>query len=97
MLEVLCQVVEDIIDTRIKSLMKFHYVLHGFCANKGMGTEIMDINMAQELARINQDPIFLVFLDSSEAYDTPDHGIILHTLEGYRAVLKMLGIMEEFL
>ena len=49
-IEVLWKVVEAIIDTRIKTVVTFHNVLHGFSSIRGTGTAIMDINMVQELA-----------------------------------------------
>ena len=52
--------------------------------------------MAQDLARIVQDPLFLVLLDLSKAYDTLDHRRLMQTLEGYRVVLKLCEIMVEF-
>ena len=52
--------------------------------------------MAQDLARIVQDPLFLVLLDLSKAYDTLDLRRLMQTLEGYRVVLKLCEIMVEF-
>ena len=52
-----------VIDTRIKKAVTFHDVLHGFHIGRGMGTSIMELNIAQDLASVDQDPIFLVFLD----------------------------------
>ena len=54
---------DAIIDTRIKTVLTFHNVLHGFRANKGTGMEIMELNMAHDISSINQDPLFLVFLN----------------------------------
>ena len=54
---------EAIIDTRIKNSETFHDVLHVFCIGRGMGTSIVELKRAQELASVDQDPIFLVFLD----------------------------------
>ena len=45
---------------------------------------------------IEQDPLFLVFLDLPKSYNTLDHGRILHTLEGYGTGLKMWGILVRF-
>ena len=64
---------EAIIDTQIKMVVMFHDVLHGFCASRGTGTDIMDIQMVQELAGIYQDPLCLVFPDLQKSYDTLDH------------------------
>ena len=54
---------EAIIDTWIKTVVIFHNVLHGLRSNRGTGAEIMEINMEQYITSIDQDPLFLVFLD----------------------------------
>ena len=73
----------------------FQDVLHGFCAIRGTGTAIMDIKMAQELASIDQEPLFLVFLDLRKAYDTLDCVRILQTLDRYGVGPKIRGLLEE--
>ena len=57
MIDVMWKVVEAIIDTRIKTLVTFHDILHVFCASTGTGTASMELNMMQELASIDKDPI----------------------------------------
>ena len=59
LLGVLWKVVEAIIDTRIKTAMVFHDVLHVFSGFRGTGTAILDINMYQELASITSTTINL--------------------------------------
>ena len=66
-LKVLWKVVKAIIDTRVKMPVKFHYILHGFHAQQGTGTAIMELNMAQEVAVIDQDPLLLVLLECIKA------------------------------
>ena len=51
---------EAIIDTHINMAVMFHDVRHGFCACRGTGAAIIELKMAQELASIDQDPLFLV-------------------------------------
>ena len=63
MLEVLWKVVEAIIDTRIKMVVKFHDISNQFHSNRGTGTAIMDLNMAQEVESIHQGKMLLVILD----------------------------------
>ena len=47
-----------------------HEVLHGFRDIKGTVAAIMELNLAQELASIDQSPLLLVFLDLRKSYDT---------------------------
>ena len=45
-----------------------------------MGTVILELKLAQELSRVNQDPLFLVFMDLHKAYYNMDQGRIMKTL-----------------
>ena len=56
----------------------------------------MKLNLAQELASVDQKPLFLVFLDLRKAYDNQYCGRLLKTLERYGAEPKMWGILAEF-
>ena len=61
--ETLCKVVEDIINTRLKSCITFHEILHGFHAGRVIWKAILELKLSQELASIDQDPLFLVLLE----------------------------------
>ena len=60
------------IDTRIKSVVKLHNVLHGFFAGRGMGTAIMELKLAQALENVDQFTIFLVLIYLREYYNNLD-------------------------
>ena len=87
---------EAIIYTRINKYVAFHDFLHGFCVGRVIGIAIMEINFAQDLESVDQDPLFLVLLGLRKVYDNLDRGWILKTLEGYGAGPKMWVILEEF-
>ena len=53
---------DTIIDTYIKNTMMLHDILHGFRMGKGTGTAIMELKLAQELDRLEQNLLILVFL-----------------------------------
>ena len=57
---------------------------------------VMELKIAQELASIDQDSLFLVLLDVRKAYDTVDKERLLITLEGYSAVPCLCGLVETF-
>ena len=63
---------------------------------RGKWTAIMKLNLAQELASVDQKPLFLVFLDLRKTYDNQYCGRLLKTLERYGAEPKMWGILAEF-
>ena len=56
----------------------------------------MELNIAQDIASIYQDPLFLVFLYLTKAYDTVDRDRLLVTLEGYGAVTRLCWLLETF-
>ena len=77
LVEVVWKVVKEVIDTRIKTVVQFHNVLHGFCACRERGAAIMELKLAQELVSVDQYPLFLVFLYLSKAHENLDRGRIL--------------------
>ena len=60
------------------------------------GTAIMDLKIAQELASVEQYPLFLVFLDIRKACDNLDRGWLLQTLVGYGEGPKLRSLLAEF-
>ena len=96
LLETLWKVVEYIINTRLRSCITFHDVLCGFHAIRGTWMSILDLKLTQIPARINQYPIFLLFLDLRKSYETLDQCRLLTTLEGYGAGPHMCRILAEF-
>ena len=85
LLEVVWKVMKAVIYTQIKTVVQLHDVLHRLFLGRDTGTAIMVIKLAQKLASVDQDPIFLVFLDLSKSYDNLDCGRLLQTLAGKRA------------
>ena len=63
-------VVEAIIDTRLREIFRLHNVLHGFHTGRGMGAAKLELILTQELTIVDQDPLFLVFLDLRKVYST---------------------------
>ena len=96
MLESLWEVVETIIDTRLRASVCLHDVLRGFHTVRGTGAAILELNLDQDLDIMDQDPLLLAFLNLSKDYDTVDRGRLLTTLEGYGAGPRMCRILEVF-
>ena len=88
--------VEALINTRLRASLHIHDVLHGFRYGRGTGTDIMELKLSQELARIDQDPLFLVFMDLRKVYNTVDRDHLLITLEEYGVGPRMCGLLETF-
>ena len=83
---------DAIIDKRIKKVVTIHDVLHAFSVGRRTGKAIMELKLAQDLESVDQDPLFLVFLDLRKAYENLDCGHIPKTLGGYGAGPKTRGI-----
>ena len=58
--------------------------------------DILELNLDQELARIDQDTLFLVFLYLQNAYNNVDRGRLLIPLEGYRDRPRMCKLLVVF-
>ena len=74
-----------LIDTFLRASIQFHDVLHGFQDGRGMGMATMDLKLAQELACVDHNPLFQVFLDLRKAYRKKYKYRLIQTLEGYGA------------
>ena len=71
---------EAIIETRLRESVCLHDVLHGLRTGRGIGTAILELKTTQDLDRMYQYPLILVFLNMRKAYDTVDRGQLLTTL-----------------
>ena len=56
----------------------------------------MELKLTQELSSIDQDPLFLVFLDLWNAYNNVDRERLIITLEGYGSGPHMCSLLETF-
>ena len=96
LLETLWKVVEELIDTCLRASLQMQDILHRFRDRRGTGTAIMELNIAQDLAVIDQDPLLLVLLDFWKVYDTVDRDHLRIILYGYGAGPWMCGLLENF-
>ena len=58
-------------DNRLKTLA-LHDCLHSFTAGRGTGTAIMEVKLAQQLAYLEQVPLYGLFIDLRKAFDAMD-------------------------
>ena len=70
LIETLWKVMEALIYNRLHTILQLHDDLHGFRSGREMGTAIIELKLAQELASIDQDPLFLVLMDLRKLYNT---------------------------
>ena len=76
------KVIEVIMDKRLK-VIDFHDCLHGFLTGRGTGTATLEVKLAQQLAYLEQGPLFGIFIDLKKAYDAMDRGRCLEILVAY--------------
>jgi hypothetical protein len=60
-----------VMDLRLEAII-LHDSLHGCLALCGMGTEIIEAKLAQQLAHLEQTPCFGIIIDLQKAFDTMD-------------------------
>ena len=56
----------------------------------------MELNLSQEISRVDHNSLFLVFLDLGKAYDTVDRGRLIWDLGGYGVGPRHCEILEIF-
>jgi hypothetical protein len=96
LLEVVWKVIAAIMDEWMKASIEFHDVLHGFLAKWGTGTAIIEAKLLQQMAAIEQVPLFEIFLDLKKAYNTLDCDQTLGILKGYGMGPCLRGILQTF-
>jgi hypothetical protein len=65
------KVVEKIMVARL-SVIELHDCLHGALSRWGMGRAIIEVNLNQQLAWVEQEPLYQIYLDLKKAYDALD-------------------------
>merc|ERR1712194_757062 len=83
------KVLEKILDGRLANL-ECHDCLHGFLADRGCGTTILKTKLAQQLAFLEQVPMYGGFIDLKKAFDVMDRG-------RYIQILRDPGVGEKSL
>ena len=80
LVETIWKVCTSIVNSRLRSSIVIHDVLHGFRQGRGTGTAIMEAKLEQQLSGIVHDPLFWVFINVRKAYDSLDRGICMDIL-----------------
>ena len=86
---------EIVLDIWLKAI-RLHVSLHAFMSGKGEGTFMMEIKLAQQLAYIEQEALYMVFIDLRKAYDTMDNGRCLKILEAYGVGPNIRRLLNYF-
>ena len=89
------KVVEKIMVCRLGSI-EFHPCLNGGLPKKGTGTATIEAKLAQQLAWMEQEPLYQVFVDLRKAYDHLDRERCLAIMTGYGVGPKLLRLQTKF-
>ncbi len=95
LLEPLWKVVECIMDQGLNAL-PLHEALHRCRNRRGTGTAILEAKLAQQLAHLELEPFYRVFLDLKKAFEAMDRERCLLILEGYGAGPNMVKPICNF-
>ena len=95
LLEPFWKLIEVVMDRRL-NIVELHDSLHGFRAGRGCGTATIEAKLAQQLAFLEQEPFYGVFIDLRKAYDAMDRERCLAILEGYGVGQNMLRLLRYF-
>jgi hypothetical protein len=77
------------------SVIKLHDSLHGGLPRRGTGTAIMEAKLNQQLAWVDQEPLYQIYLDLRKAYDALDWGQCLKILAGYGVGSNLLRLQKQ--
>jgi hypothetical protein len=89
------KVVEKIMVRRMGAI-DFHPCLHGGMPKRGMGTARIEAKLAQQLAWVEQEPLYQIFVDLRKAYNHLNREKCLEIMTGYGVGPKLLHIQTQF-
>ena len=98
LLEPFWKVIEVLMDKRLAHI-EFHDCLHGFLSSRGTSTSTTEATLTQQLAYMDQVPLYGIFINLRKAYDVMDRDMCTEILAGYgvgpkmQKLIQFLGIM----
>jgi hypothetical protein len=76
--------------------IEFHPCLHGGLPKRGTGTATIEAKLAQQLAWVEQEPLYHVYLDLRKSYDHLDQEQCLAIMTAYAVGPKLLPLQTTF-
>ncbi len=95
LLEPVWKCIKRVIDHRLDTI-NLHDSLHGCRHNRGTGTAIIEVKLAQQLSYLELRLFYGIFLDLRKAFDAMDRERCLMVLEGYGAGPRMIRLIRGF-
>jgi hypothetical protein len=91
-----CWKVLEKIMVRRMGAIDFHPCLHGGMPKRGMGTVMIEAKLAQQLAWVEQEPLYQIFVNLPKAYDHLNREKCLEIMTGYGVGPKLLRLQTQF-
>ena len=91
-----CWKVVEKIMVRRTSTIDFHPCLQGGMPKRGTGMVTIEAKLAQQLAWVEQEPSYQIFVDLCKAYDHLNRAKCLEITTGYGVGSKLLRLQEKF-
>ena len=95
LLEPFWKVTEVLIDQRLQGI-EFHNFLHGFLSGRGKGTAITEIKLTQQLAYLEQVPLYGIFINLRKVYNAMDRDCCIEIMEAYRVGPNIIQLLRSF-
>ena len=94
--ETIYKLIAMVINLRIRAKIVFDDCLHSFISKRGTGTAIMDLKLLMQRHSQSLDPLHVIFLDLTKAYDSVHRGRVLKILKKYGVGKKTLRIFRHY-
>jgi hypothetical protein len=95
LLEVVWKLIERVLDERMSGI-EVHGALHGLRAKRGCNTGIMEAKLVQQLASVEQCPLYGIFIDLRKAYDAMDQERVVSILRDDGVGPKAMRLIIKF-
>ena len=86
LVEVMCKLVEEILNRRLTASINFYDSPHGFWAGRGTVTATLEAKLLQYLVALREEVLYVISMDLHKAYEDLDRSRCLKILEGYGVV-----------
>ena len=95
-MEVVRKAVAVILNCQFTTSTTYHNSLHGFQADRGLGTVNLEVKLIQKVTAMRKEVLYVIFMDMHKAYDALDRSRCLDILEGYGMGPRALRLFRRY-
>ena len=85
-----------VINDRLKQYLDWHGQVHGFRAEHGTSTAIMEVKLLSDAGQFRGNTLFKVFLDLQKAFDSVDRSRVLEVLPTHGVGIQIIMLIENY-